>query len=97
MITRTRLIGLALVAILGVSGWLAWRSYSVPVPPEISLEGADPELVDLVAGARRAVLDEPRDGAAWGRLAEVLSDNGYYSPAAECFSQAGQKQTSHSR
>jgi tetratricopeptide (TPR) repeat protein len=82
------LLGLVVAAALGVGGWLGWRWYTTPVPPQVSLDGADPAVARAVEEAREEVRRQPRSGAAWGKLGMVLSANGYREPASSCFEEA---------
>jgi tetratricopeptide (TPR) repeat protein len=78
---------LVLVAV-GYGAWYAWRWHTTPVPPTVSLDGADPAVVAAIEQARREVLRSPRSIAAWARLARVLRTTGYRDAAAACYAQA---------
>jgi tetratricopeptide (TPR) repeat protein len=88
MKTRKLLIGLLLAAALATGGWLGWRWYTTPVPPEVPLGGADKEVARAVEEARQEVRRQPRSAAAWGKLGMVLGANDYGDPAVTCFEQA---------
>ena len=51
---RTLLAVVLAAAVAGIGLWWGWRWYTRPTPPEISLEGADPEVAALVARYREA-------------------------------------------
>ena len=88
---RRRLLLLAgLVGVgagLAVAAYLAWKPRP-PVPPEVDVTGADPEVVQAVDDARAGVLRRPRDAAAWGRLGMVLRAHDFAEPANRCFAEA---------
>ena len=42
------LIGLVLLALVGVAAWFGWRWYTTPVPPNIPLDGASREVVAAI-------------------------------------------------
>lgn len=91
MITRRTLrsgLVAALAAGLAVGAWFAWRGYTTPAVPQIDLAGAEPEVVRAVEAAREQVRQDPRSGAAWGRLATVLQVNGLTAHAGPCFDHA---------
>jgi len=69
-------------------GWYGWRWYRVPVPPDISLEDADPDLVKAVEEARRSVRQQPYSARRWGNLGKLLRGAGLVEEAPRCFAQA---------
>jgi tetratricopeptide (TPR) repeat protein len=88
MRVRKLLLGAMVAAALGVGGWLTWRWYTTPVPPQVSLDGASKAVAGAVEEAREEVRRQPRSAQAWGKLGMVLTANGYPEPGAECFEQA---------
>ncbi len=66
--------GALVVVLAGLSFWL-WRWSRPPLPPEIALDGLEPEVEQVIRAARGAVLSEPRSAAAWGRLGQALLAN----------------------
>jgi tetratricopeptide (TPR) repeat protein len=80
------LVGTALVAI--PLGWFGWRWWTTPVPPAISLAGADPAVREAIETARNEVKENPRSAAAWGQLGLVLRAHGYEDEADVCFGHA---------
>jgi tetratricopeptide (TPR) repeat protein len=81
---RRIVIAAVLVLPLVVAAWFGWRWYTTPVPPEIVLAHPDPALSALIEQARAEVLQQPRSGAAWGKLAVVLAANQFDAEAVEC-------------
>ncbi len=69
-------------------GWYTWRRQAAPLPPEVSLDGADPALARAIETARHKVREEPRSAAAWGHLGKLLLASHFEEPAAACFVQA---------
>jgi tetratricopeptide (TPR) repeat protein len=74
-----------LVTIGGYGGY--WYA-TTPVPPQIELGGADPEVAQAIGEAEAAVRRSPRSAGAWGKLGMVLSANGFPYQADACFAQA---------
>jgi tetratricopeptide (TPR) repeat protein len=91
-LTRRRriLIGLAGLAVLVFLGWYAWRWYTTPVPPFISLEGAEPAVAEAITTALDNVRARPRSGSDWGRLGLLLRAHGYNDESNICFAYAEQ-------
>jgi tetratricopeptide (TPR) repeat protein len=85
---RRVLAGLILITALAGGLFFGWRWYTTPKLPHISLDGADKLTIEAVENARQEVDSQPRSGKSWGRLAMVLSVNGYLEPALICFSNA---------
>src|SRR6185436_13985747 len=70
---RVWLLAAMLVAVFAVVGFYVGRGNS-PVSseiPSVNLEGADPQIVELVEIARAAVEKSPHSAAAWGQFAMV--------------------------
>ncbi len=86
---RWALVLIGAIVLLGAGwwGWQRWRS-PAPVPPEVSLPDADPELAEALAAARGQIEREPRSAAAWGRLGKLLRAAHALEPAARMFAQA---------
>jgi tetratricopeptide (TPR) repeat protein len=78
---------LALVLLVGAAGgvalWQWWRG-SPPPLPEVALDGYEPAVVKAVEAARADVIREPRSGAAWGKLAQVLLAHHFDDAALAC-------------
>ncbi|OWK36029.1 TPR domain protein, putative component of TonB system [Fimbriiglobus ruber] len=86
----------ALLAIGGVGAWWAVRP-TPPAPPEVSLDGADPEVRETIDAARKTLLTELRSADAWGRYGMVLRAHNFESAADECFAEAGRRDTDDAR
>src|SRR5262249_34629190 len=85
---RRRLWGWALLFVvvpLAAGGYWLWQRSMTPVPPAVALEGADPEVVQVIEAARAAAAAAPRSGSAWGHLGMVLLAHGCAAEAAVCF------------
>jgi tetratricopeptide (TPR) repeat protein len=86
---KTRRLAVLLVAALlagavAVGGWLMVRGrLSVPTPPEAP-PGLEPLVEEVVREARKAVLDSPRSGNAWGVLAETFLANELEDEGFDC-------------
>ena len=76
------------VAALAVAGWYGWRRYTAPEPPEVNLEGLDPDVAREIEAARQKVKESPRDDAAWAYLGKRLRGAYLGDDAATCFAQA---------
>jgi tetratricopeptide (TPR) repeat protein len=85
---RWRLAALAGVLVLAGLAWYGGRRLLAPVPPPVPAEADEADVVQAIDAARRAVVRDPYDGAAWGKLAAVLLANGYQMEAAPCLEQA---------
>jgi tetratricopeptide (TPR) repeat protein len=77
-------LALLLVAAGGVGGWLWWRG-PTPALPEISLQESEPAVAQAIEAAREEVQRQPRSGAAWGKLGQVLLAHDLADPAVTCF------------
>jgi tetratricopeptide (TPR) repeat protein len=89
--SRRRLFSLALVgtALAAIAlGWFGWRWLTTPVPPDLSLAGADPAVREAIETARKEVKENPRSAEAWGQLGLVLRAHGYEDEADVCFGHA---------
>jgi tetratricopeptide (TPR) repeat protein len=80
-------LGAAAVALVAAGVWW-WRAATTPDLPEIPLDGAAKPMVEAVEAARAEVRQNPRSGAAWGKLGLVLGANHYPQPAVACFTHA---------
>jgi len=91
-------LGLVVVAVLalGVTGWWLWP-VSVITPPQVPLEGVDPEIASAINQARTALLNSPRTAASWGLFGEVLMAHEFYPEASQCFRQAHELDPGNSR
>jgi tetratricopeptide (TPR) repeat protein len=83
-----RLAAVLLVALLagavGGGVYLLIRNRpSVPTPPDAPA-GVEPLVAEVVKEARKAVLDSPRSGAAWGTLAETFLANELEDEGFDC-------------
>jgi cytochrome c-type biogenesis protein CcmH/NrfG len=78
----------ALLLLAGAGGWYAWRKMNAPTPPEITLEGDDPELAEAIERARSKVKKSPYSAEAWGQLGMLLRGVRLHQPARVCFAQA---------
>jgi tetratricopeptide (TPR) repeat protein len=85
---RRLLVFLAGFAVLLGLGWYAWRWYTTPVPPPISLDGVEPAVAETITAALDRVRDQPRSSSAWGHLGLVLRAHGYYDESNASFAQA---------
>src|SRR5437660_12617901 len=83
-------LALLLAGVVGGGEW-GFKVYRErtrpPKPPEVNLEGVDPELVRMIASARDAVLADPGSGSAWGKLGQVLVANEFVDQAARCLAE----------
>lgn len=79
---------LALTVIFAAVGWVGWRWYTTPVPPDLPLERMDKAVAAVVQTALDDVRREPRSGAAWGKLAMIMAANGYEEQSLGCLVQA---------
>jgi tetratricopeptide (TPR) repeat protein len=82
------LVALAAVALAAGGGWYAWRWYTAPEPPELSLKGVEPAVARAVEEAAEGVRRAPRSGGAWGRLGQVLLAHSFDEEAGVCFARA---------
>jgi tetratricopeptide (TPR) repeat protein len=80
------ILGAALLA--GGAAWYVWWPEPPPSPPEVALEGADPAVAQVVRAAREKVKQQPRSGAAWGRLGLALQANDFRAEAEAAYRQA---------
>ncbi len=79
----------ALLLTAGGLGAYLWSGPRAPEPPEIPLQGVEPELADVVRKARAAVLDDPRSGKAWAHLGRALLANAMHAEICfVCFREA---------
>src|SRR5207244_3778554 len=85
---RSALCALAILLAAGALGWYGWRKLNAPAPPEVVLEGDDPELAEAVEAARGKVKRSPYSADAWGQLGMLLRGVRLPDPAAVCFAQA---------
>jgi tetratricopeptide (TPR) repeat protein len=71
-------------------GYYAWRNRGPARPdvPAVNLDGADPEIAEVVTKARAAVVKSPRSAEAWGELAMVLHAHGYHHEAGRAYAAA---------
>ncbi len=81
-------VGLFLLVPAGLLAWYVWSRPPAPVPPEIALDTAAPEVAQAIRTATEAVGRAPRSGAAWGELSLLLVAHGYHQHALECLSTA---------
>src|SRR5436190_3455770 len=83
------LLGLLLASITAAAVWVYWPPFGPTRPlPEIDLADADPEVLDAVEAARKAVRRTPRNAQSWGNLAMVLHGNGFENAAEYCYAAA---------
>jgi tetratricopeptide (TPR) repeat protein len=91
--------GLALVVVAGVLATIAvlllcflygGAAPKPPAPPEIALDGADPELAAAIHAARDKVLADPKSSTAWGTLGMVLLANDFFPQADACLARAAE-------
>jgi len=69
-------------------GYQVWSRISAPVPPEVALTEADPDVAEAITSARKLVLSRPRTADAWGHLGMTLQAHGFSSPAQACYAEA---------
>jgi len=80
---------LALVVLGGVAVWWFAIRQRVPDPPEIhAQDGADPAVIQLIAGLRNDVLANRKSSEKWGELGLAFGAHGYESEANACFAVA---------
>jgi tetratricopeptide (TPR) repeat protein len=65
-----------------------WYGMSSPAPPTLPSADLDPAVAAAIQKARLAVQQEPRSGAAWGRLGMVLLAHEFPAEANFCLAQA---------
>jgi tetratricopeptide (TPR) repeat protein len=90
---RRGLTVVILVFVLGgsvVLGWVAWRWYNAPHPPDIPMEGLDADLATAIDNARRKIRKEPYSAPLWGELGAILRSAQFLPEAAACYAQAEQ-------
>ncbi|MHB1422545.1 MAG: tetratricopeptide repeat protein [Gemmataceae bacterium] len=68
--------------------WLARRAPPPPEPPEPDLTEVDPEVAESIAAARNKARQQPKSGAAWGRLGMVFLAHDFHDEAQRSFVQA---------
>jgi tetratricopeptide (TPR) repeat protein len=88
MTIKRFLIGFTATALLATLVVLIWRWYTTPVPPQLSLAGAEPEVVAVMQAAVDDVRRRPRSAQVWGTLAMVLAAHDYNEQAVICYAQA---------
>jgi tetratricopeptide (TPR) repeat protein len=82
---------LALVATAG--GYWYWRERGQaadPIPPDVALEGVEPDVRAAISQARKRVVEEPKSALAWGDLGMVLRAHAFDGEADECFKVASE-------
>jgi superkiller protein 3 len=93
---RWRFVLAATIAIvLLAAGVVAFRALrdKAPVPPALAdLGPLAPEITDIVRQAREGVVQDPRDGARWGRFAMVCEANGLSGAARDAYANAAAMQ-----
>jgi superkiller protein 3 len=81
----------------GVLAFRAWRGQA-PAPPALAdLGPLAPEITDIVRQAREAVVQDPRDGARWGRFGMVCEANGLAGAARDAYANAAAMQPAEPR
>ena len=73
------------LAVAGAAGYFLRHRATTPAVPIIKTDGADPAVAKAITQARDEVECAPRSGAAWGRLAMVLSIHDFMNEAETCF------------
>ena len=76
------------LAALGAGGWYGWRWYTTLAPPNIPLDGLDPEVAATIRSAVDRVRKDGRSAAAWGELGQVLLAHEDFDHNDVCFAQA---------
>src|SRR5579871_7071621 len=89
------LVGLLLAVSMG---WFVWHGLAprrqaanepaLIEPPALELTGVDPAVVRAIETARRAVLESPASGPAWGQLGKTLLAHDFHRQAGTCLAQA---------
>lgn len=82
------LLAVALAVLLAGGLWWGWRWYTRPMPPEVPLEGADPEVAAVIRRAQDDVRRQPRSADAWGRLGMTLMANRFGEESVVPFAHA---------
>ncbi len=80
-------VGLGL-GLVGLGVWWSWPQAAAPEPPVVSLQGMDAPVAAMISQALERVRKDPRDGAAWGQLGQVLEIHDRQLNALDCFIQA---------
>ena len=75
-------------SVISVTLWFALRDAKPPQPPEPDLSRLDPEVAEAIAAARDKVRQQPKNGAAWGRLGKVFLVHDFHDEAQRSFEQA---------
>jgi tetratricopeptide (TPR) repeat protein len=79
---------LVLLVLLGAAGGVAlWQWWRGPTPqlPQMALQDCEPAVARAIEAARDQVIAQPRSGAAWGKLGQVLLAHDLAEPAVPCF------------
>jgi tetratricopeptide (TPR) repeat protein len=88
---RRLLLVLFLLLALGLAGvliWKRWHTEPMPPPPEVNLDGLDPDLREAIQSARTKVIEQPRSAEAWGLLGKLFRTPDFNVQASFCFAQA---------
>jgi tetratricopeptide (TPR) repeat protein len=72
----------------GGLGWWLWPGGAVAEPPGVPEDLRDPAVREVIEAERRKVLEQPRNGAAWGNLGMTLLAYLYHVQADQCFREA---------
>jgi cytochrome c-type biogenesis protein CcmH/NrfG len=79
---------LLIFSVLSVTLWLALRASKPPQLPEVDLTELDPDVAEAIAEAQDKVRQQPKNGAAWGRLGMVFLAHDLHEQAQSSFEQA---------
>src|SRR5262249_20947286 len=99
--SRTQVVVVGVVvAALASAGVIAYRALraSRPVPPALAdLGPLAPEIADIVGQAREGVVQDPLDGARWGRFGMVCEANGLAGAARDAYANAAALQPAEAK
>jgi len=92
--TRGRGAGLLLLLVAGAAFLVVrgvGRRVPLPPPPEppaVPSDGLEPEVVQLLSGLRKRVVENPASGESWGQLGMALRVHNRLAEARDCLKEA---------
>ncbi len=83
-------VGLLLLSVCGVGGYLYWRSsaFILPLPIEVAYDDMETEVAEAIRKARQTLLQQLSSATAWGEYGHVLGVHGFTAEALTCYVQA---------